>query len=162
MIVLFCQIIGGKLTQMSTYYPKAGEVKEKWYVVDAKGEVLGRLASRIAAILRGKNLPTFHPAVDPKTHVIVLNAGQFVLTGRKMQTKTYSSHSGYPGGYKEITVDKLVEADPTDVLRRAIKGMLPKGTLGAKMLTHVRLYKGNTHSHQAQQPEVITLTKPRA
>lgn len=147
---------------MSTYYPKAGDMKEKWYVVDAKGEVLGRLASRVASILRGKTLPTFHPAVDPKTHVIILNADKVVLTGRKLQQKQYHRHSGYPGGYKSATAAEVLERKPTELLRHAIKGMLPKGSLGATMLTHVRIYADTTHSHQAQMPEAITVTKPRA
>ncbi|NLD61449.1 50S ribosomal protein L13 [Candidatus Sumerlaeota bacterium] len=147
---------------MNTYYPKTGDVQEKWYVVDAKGEVLGRLASRVAAILRGKNLPTFHPAVDPQAHVIVLNADKVILTGRKLQQKTYSSHSGYPGGYKEATAQELFNRKPTEVLRHAIKGMLPKGTLGATMLTHVRIYTDDKHTHQAQKPEVVSITKKRA
>lgn len=147
---------------MSTYYPKAGDLKEKWYVVDAKGEVLGRLASRVAAILRGKHLPTFHPAVDPQTHVIILNADKIVFTGRKLRQKKYHWHSGFPGGYKEATAEEMLRRKPTEVMRHAIKGMLPKGSLGATMLTHVRIYADDKHAHQAQTPEVITVTKPRA
>lgn len=144
---------------MSTYYPKAGDVKETWYVVDAKGEVVGRLASRIAAVLRGKNTPTFHPAVNARNHVIVLNADKAILTGRKMRQKKYHSHSGYPGGYKEIQADELARKKPGDILRRAIKGMLPKTRLGDALQRNVRIYNSDTHPHQAQNPKVIELTK---
>lgn len=146
---------------MGTYYPRAGDLKEKWYVVDAKGEVLGRVASRIAAVLRGKDDPTFHPAVNPRTHVVVLNADKTVLTGNKLREKTYSSHSGYPGGYKEITADKLAEKKPGELLRRAVKGMLPKTRLGNQALTRLRIYTSDQHPHKAQQPQAVELTRKR-
>lgn len=146
---------------MSTYYPKAGDIKEKWYVVDAKGEVVGRLASRVASVLRGKNDPTFHPAVNAHNHVIVLNADKAILTGRKLRQKKYYSHSGYPGGLKEATADELERRKPGEVLRKAIKGMLPKSRLGDQMYRNVRIYAADAHPHQAQNPEVVTLTKQR-
>jgi large subunit ribosomal protein L13 len=147
---------------MSTYYPRAGDIKENWYVVDAKGEVVGRLASRIAAILRGKNDTTFHPSVNPHNHVIILNADKAVLTGRKTKTKVYSSHSGYPGGYKEKTAEELEKKKPGEVLRVAVKGMLPKSRLGDALLRNVRIYSTDQHPHKAQNPKVLEPTKQRA
>jgi large subunit ribosomal protein L13 len=147
---------------MGTFYPKAGDIKEKWYVVDAKGEVVGRLASRIAGVLRGKNDATFHPAVNPQNHVIVLNADKAVLTGRKTRQKLYHSHSGYPGGYKSETAESLQKRKPGEVLRFAVKGMLPKTSLGSALLTNIRFYTDDKHPHTAQQPETITLTKARS
>jgi large subunit ribosomal protein L13 len=146
---------------MSTYYPKAGDMKEKWYVVDAKGEVVGRLASRIANVLRGKSEPTFHPAVNPGTHVVVLNADKAVFTGSKLKSKKYHSHSGYPGGYKEISAGALEQKKPGETLRRAIKGMLPKSRLGDASLTRLRIYTSDQHPHQAQNPVAVNLTKSR-
>lgn len=145
--------------RMSTYYPKAGDVKETWYVVDAKGEVVGRLASRIASVLRGKNNPTFHPAVNPHNHVVILNADKAIFTGRKMRQKKYYSHSGYPGGLKETTAEGLAGKKPGEILRFAIKGMLPKNRMGAALQRNVRIYAADTHPHQAQNPTVIILTK---
>jgi len=147
---------------MSTYYPKAGDIKEKWYVVDAKGEIVGRLASRIASVLRGKNTATFHPAVNPQNHVIVLNADKAVLTGRKVKQKIYSRHSGYPGGLRQENAESLEKRKPGEVLRFAVKGMLPKSRLGDALLTNVRFYTDDKHPHAAQQPEAITLTKARS
>ena len=144
---------------MGTFYPREGDVNEKWYVVDAKGEVVGRIASRIAAVLRGKMDPKFHPAVNPKTHVVVLNADKAIFTGKKLKTKVYSSHSMYPGGYKEVTAEQLASKKPGDALRRAIKGMLPKTRLGDAALTRVRIYTSDQHPHQAQVPEAVDLTR---
>ena len=144
---------------MGTYYPREGDLKEKWFVVDAKGEIVGRIASRIAAVLRGKMDPTFHPAVNPKTHVVVLNADKAVFTGKKMKAKTYSSHSQYPGGYKEVTAEQLAAKKPGEVLRRAIKGMLPKTRLGDAALTRVRIYTSDQHPHKAQAPQTVELTR---
>lgn len=144
---------------MTTYYPKTEQVREKWYVVDAKGETVGRLASRIASVLRGKNAATFHPAVNPQNHVIVLNAEKAVFTGTKLKSKQYHSHSGYPGGYKVITAEKLEAKKPGETLKRAIKGMLPKNRLGARLLTNLRVYAGESHPHEAQQPVAIKLTQ---
>jgi large subunit ribosomal protein L13 len=144
---------------MSTYYPKQGEIKENWYVVDAKGEVVGRVASRIAAVLRGKNDPTFHPAVNPHNHVIVLNAEKVVFTGKKLRQKHYYRHSGYPGGLKDTTAEALLQRKPTEIMRLAVKGMLPKNRLGDALLRNIRIYAGETHPHQAQLPAEVTLTK---
>ena len=147
---------------MSTYYPKTGDLKDKWYVVDAKGEVVGRLASRIASVLRGKNDATFHPAVNPQNHVVVLNADKAILTGRKLKQKQYHRHSGYPGGLKSETAESLHKRKPGEVLRIAVKGMLPKTKLGDALLTNVRFYTDDKHPHVGQQPKEITLTKRAA
>lgn len=147
------------LLLMSTYYPKQGDVKETWAVVDAKGEVLGRVASRIAAVLRGKNEPTFHPAVNPHNHVIVLNADKVVLTGKKLRQKKYYHHTGYVGGIREESAGSLLQRKPTEVLRLAVKGMLPKNRLGDALLRNIRIYEGDVHPHQAQLPQEVTLTK---
>ena len=144
---------------MKTYFPRPGDVKEKWYIVDAQGETLGRLASRIAAVLRGKHLPTFHPAVDPKTHVVVVNAEKVVLTGRKLREKKYYRHSGWPGGLKEATAEQINAKKPGELVRLAVKGMLPKNRLGDRLITHLKVYAGQTHPHTAQKPEVVKLTK---
>lgn len=144
---------------MGTYYPRAGDVKEKWYVVDAKGEVIGRLASRVAAVLRGKMEPTFHPAVNPGTHVVIVNADKAVFTGKKMRDKKYQSHSGYPGGFKEISAEKLVQKKPGELMRRAVKGMLPKTRLGDAALRRLRIYTSDQHPHRAQSPLAVELTK---
>lgn len=146
---------------MSTYYPAAGDIKEKWYVVDAKGEVVGRLASRVAGLIRGKADATFHPAVNPRNHVIVINADKAVFTGRKLKQKFYASHSGYPGGFKSVTAEELARKKPGDALRIAIEGMLPKSRMGNELKTHLRIYTDEAHPHSAQQPEAVTLTKQR-
>ncbi len=147
---------------MRTYFPKPGDLQEKWFVVDAKGEVVGRLASRIASVLRGKANATFHPAVDPQTHVVVINADKAVLTGRKLRQKMYQTHSGYPGGFKEKTAEQMSAKKPGEILRLAVKGMLPKTRLGDVLITHLKVYAGDTHPHKAQQPKVVTLTKRTA
>lgn len=144
---------------MSTYYPKQGEIKENWYVVDARGEVVGRVASRIASVLRGKNEPMFHPAVNPHNHVIVLNADKVVFTGKKLRQKHYYRHTGYPGGLKDTTAGAMMQRKPTEVLRLAVKGMLPKNRLGDALLRNIRIYAGETHPHQAQLPAEVNLTK---
>ncbi len=144
---------------MSTYYPKAGDLKESWIVVDARGEIVGRLASRIASVLRGKNNPTFHPAVNPQNHVIVLNADKVVFTGKKLRQKKYYRHSGFPGGIKEEAAGTLLQRKPTEVLRLAVKGMLPHNRLGDALLRNIRIYAGDVHPHQAQLPVDATLTK---
>ncbi len=144
---------------MSTYYPKQGEIKENWYVVDARGEVVGRVASRIASVLRGKNEPTFHPAVNPHNHVIVLNADKVVFTGKKLRQKNYYRHTGYPGGLKQESAESMLQRKPTEILRLAVKGMLPKNRLGDALLRNIRIYAGDVHPHQAQLPAEVTLTK---
>jgi large subunit ribosomal protein L13 len=140
-----------------TYSAKQSDIKEKWIIVDAKGAVLGRLASNIAARLRGKHNPLFTPHVDAGDWVVVVNADKVVLTGRKGQNKNYSRHSGYIGGLKTITAQKLMEKRPEDLIRFAVKGMLPKNRLGRKLFKKLKVYTGDQHPHAAQQPEPLVL-----
>jgi len=144
---------------MKTYYPKKGDIQEQWYVVDAENEVLGRLASRIALVLRGKNSPRFTPHADMGTHVIVVNAEKVRLTGRKMDDKTYHRHTGWIGGLRSTTARKLLEKKPTEVLRKAVRGMLPHNRLGNATMKRLRLFAGPTHDHAAQKPIPLLLTK---
>ena len=144
---------------MKTYMAKAETVQRKWYVVDAEGMVLGRLASQVAAILRGKNKPTVTPHVDTGDHVIVLNADKVVLTGDKLNQKFYRRHSGYPGGLKETSYKDLMAKKADLAVIEAVRGMLPKNALGRQMIKKLRVYKGAEHDHAAQKPEVLELTK---
>jgi large subunit ribosomal protein L13 len=137
---------------MKTYTARKGEVARRWYVVDAQGKVLGRLASRIAMVLRGKTKPVFTPHVDTGDFVVVVNAGQVQLTGRKLDKKSYYRHSGYPGGLKEISARHLLAKKPEEVLRHAVRGMLPKNSLGRHLLKKLKVYAAGEHPHQAQQP----------
>ena len=132
-------------------------VERKWYVVDAEGKTLGRLAAEVAKVLRGKNKPTFTPHVDTGDHVIVLNADKVVLTGKKLAQKTYFRHSGYPGGTTFTTAGKMLETRPERVVEMAVKGMLPKNSLGRKMFTKLKVYAGAEHPHAAQMPEVLEI-----
>ena len=142
---------------MKTYSAKPQEIERKWYVIDAEGVVLGRLASEVAKILRGKNKPTYTPHVDTGDYVIVLNADKVRLTGKKEQDKMYRHHSGYIGGLKETNYKQLIEKHPTRAVEHAVKGMLPKNSLGRAMFKKLKVYAGAEHDHQAQKPEVITL-----
>ncbi len=137
---------------MKTYMAKPGAVEKKWYVVDAQGMVLGRLASQVAAVLRGKNKPEFTPNVDTGDYVIVINCAKVVLTGNKLEQKTHKKYTGYLGGLKETTYEKLMQTKPEFIVRKAIKGMLPKNTLGREMLKKLKVYSGSEHNQQAQQP----------
>jgi len=138
---------------VKTYVTKPGSVERKWYVVDAEGQTLGRLASQVAAVLRGKHKPQFSPAVDVGDHVIVVNAEKIRVTGRKMEQKRYYRHSGYPGGLTEITLADQLQRHPTRVIHAAVKGMLPRNRLGRKMLKKLKVYAGPEHPHEAQQPK---------
>ncbi len=140
---------------MKSYMAKPETVERKWYVVDATGMSLGRLASQVASVLRGKNKPTFTPHVDAGDYVIVINTDQVVLTGKKLLQKKYYRHSGYAGHLKEISYKTLMEEKSDFVVYRAVKGMLPKNSLGNAMLKKLRVYKGSEHEHAAQQPEVL-------
>lgn len=131
-------------------------IDRKWYVVDATGMTLGRLASEVASVLRGKNKPIFTPHIDTGDHVIVINADKIKVTGKKLDQKIYYSHSEYVGGMKEITLRKLLVKKPEKVMELAVKGMLPKGPLGRQMLTKLHVYAGPEHVHEAQKPEVLT------
>jgi large subunit ribosomal protein L13 len=140
-----------------TYSAKQSDIKEKWIIVDAKGAVLGRLASTIAARIRGKHNPLFTPHVDTGDWVVVVNADKIVLTGRKWEQKNYYRHSGYIGGLKTITARKLLEKRPEDLIRFAVRGMLPKNRLGRKLFKKLKVYSGDQHPHAAQQPEPLAL-----
>jgi large subunit ribosomal protein L13 len=142
---------------MRTYTAKAGQVEQGWYVVDAQGKVLGKLATQIATRLRGKHKPEYTPHVDTGDYVIVVNAGKVRVTGRKTENKVYYRHSGYPGGIKETNFAKLRATRPERVLQHAVKGMLPKGPLGYAMLKKLKVYAGATHPHSAQQPKTLEI-----
>jgi large subunit ribosomal protein L13 len=138
-----------------TYQPKAGSVPAQWYVVDARGQTLGRLAVNIARVLRGKHRPQFTPHLNTGDHVIVVNARDIVVTGRKRTLKTYDRYSGFPGGRRVRSFDQTVERDPTYPLTHAVRGMLQHNTLGADMLKRLRVYAGAEHRHSAQRPQPI-------
>ncbi|CBK42459.1 MAG TPA: 50S ribosomal protein L13 [Nitrospira sp.] len=140
-----------------TYLEKPADVKRKWFLVDADGKTLGRLAAKVATLLRGKHKPTFTPHVDTGDHVVIVNAEKIRLTGNKMEDKTYSYHTGYPGGLKTLTAEHIHKKDPTKLLTRAIEGMLPKNPLGNQMAKKLRVYAGSTHPHHAQQLESLSL-----
>lgn len=142
---------------MKTYMAKAEEVKRKWYVVDAEGKPLGRLASQVASILRGKNKPIYTPHTDTGDFVIVLNADKVVLTGKKLDQKIYRHYSGYAGGMKEVVYRQFLAAKPEKAVELAIKGMLPKNSLGRAMFRKLKVYKGTEHNHQAQMPETLEI-----
>ena len=136
---------------------RAQDVQHRWYVVDADGKVLGRMASEIASVLRGKHKPTFTPHVDDGDFVVVVNAAKVTLTGRKLEQKVYYRHSGYPGGIKSITAGKLLERYPERVIESAVRGMLPKGPLGRRMARKLKVYGGPEHPHAAQRPESMEI-----
>ena len=140
---------------MRTYSPKAGDITREWYVIDAEGETLGRLATRIATVLRGKHKPTFTPHMDMGDHVIVVNADKIVLTGAKGEQKLYNSHSGYPGGLRSVPFATMLERRPTEVVEKAVTGMLPKNRLGRQMAKKLKVYAGPEHPHAAQQPQPL-------
>lgn len=137
---------------MKTYMAKPAEVERKWYVVDATDMVLGRLASQVAMVLRGKNKPTFTPNVDTGDYVIIINADKVRLTGKKLEKKYYRYHTGYIGGLKEVQYKKLMAEKPEFVVYKAVKGMFPKNAIGRTMIKKLHVYAGNEHNHQAQQP----------
>ena len=141
----------------TTYIAKIADVERKWYVVDATDKTLGRLASEIATILRGKNKPMYAPNIDAGDYVIVINAEKVAVTGKKLDQKVYTHHSGYVGGLKTITLKKQLEKKPEEVLKHAVKGMLPKTALGRKMFSKLHVYAGPEHAHAAQKPEVLEL-----
>ena len=142
---------------MKSFIAKPAEVERKWYVVDADGKTLGRLASEVASVLRGKNKPTFTPHVDCGDYVIVINAEKVAVTGKKRAEKIYKKHTGYPGGLREITFDKLQQKKPEEIIRHAVKGMLPDGKLGRQMFKKLKVYAGAEHPHTAQKPETLEI-----
>jgi large subunit ribosomal protein L13 len=144
---------------LNTFMANAQNVERKWFVVDADGMVLGRLASNVASILRGKHKPIYTPHVDTGDHVIIINASKVVLTGKKLDQKTYYRHSGYPGGLKETKYRKLMAEKPEFVVKHAVVGMLPKGPLGRRMAKKLYVYAGGEHSHEAQKPELLAFGK---
>jgi large subunit ribosomal protein L13 len=144
-----------KVARVPTYSPKASEIQRAWFVVDADGLVLGRMATEVARVLRGKHKPSFTPHLDTGDHVVIVNADKFVLTADKGERKTVYRHSGYPGGLKAETFAHLLERRPEEAVRRTIRGMLPKNRLGRQMLTKLKVYAGPTHPHAAQQPQPL-------
>jgi large subunit ribosomal protein L13 len=144
---------------MKTYNAKNETAQHNWYIVDAAGKTLGRLSSEIARRLRGKHKPEYTPHVDTGDFIVVINAGQVKVTGNKAQGKIYQSHSGYPGGLKEISFEKLRARHPERVIELAVKGMLPKNPLGRAMYRKLKVYAGNEHPHAAQQPQVLEITE---
>ena len=140
---------------MKTFMPKAADITRKWYVVDAEGLALGRVASQVANILRGKNKPIYTPNVDTGDYVIVINCDKVILTGKKLDQKIYYKHSGFVGGLKETKYRKLLAEKPEVAMRHAVVGMLPKGPLGRQMAKKLKIYAGAEHEHAAQQPEVL-------
>ena len=142
---------------MKTYQAKKEGLEHQWYLVNAEGKVLGRLASKLAQTLKGKNKPTYTPHLDTGDFVIIVNAGKVVLTGKKMKDKIYYHHTGYPGGIKEMSAEKLLAKKPTEMIRMAVKGMLPKNSLGRQMLRKLKIYSGSKHPHEAQKPVLLEL-----
>ena len=147
---------------MSTYTPKASEIQRVWHLVDADGLVLGRMASEVAAILRGKHKPTFTPHIDTGDHVVIINADKVVLTGAKATDKSVYDQSGYPGGLRTRSYGKLLADKPAEAVRRTIRGMLPKNRLGRQQLTKLKVYRGPDHPHEAQQPQPLAIDHARA
>ena len=144
---------------MSTYMAKTSEVDHQWYVVDATDKTLGRLATRITEVLRGKHKPTYTPHVDTGDFVIVINAEKIHLTGKKWEQKKYYRHSGFPGGIKEMTYRKLIQRKPEFIIKKAIKGMIPHNKLGDQVFSKLKVYAGPEHPHQAQQPKELELSE---
>ena len=142
---------------MKTYSAKSSDVERKWWIVDLEGKTVGRAASEIATLLRGKHKPTFTPHVDTGDFVVCINADKVVFTGNKLDQKNYYHHSGYPGGLKSITAKDLLEKDPTAVMQAAVKGMLPKNKLGRQVIKKLKVYAADTHPHEAQKPETYEL-----
>ena len=140
---------------MKSFIAKPHEVERKWYVVDAEGQTLGRLSSAVASVLRGKNKPTYTPHVDTGDYVIIINAEKIEVTGKKRDQKMYRHHTGHPGGLKEFTFNQMMEKKPEEILRHAIKGMVPHNKLGRQMFDKLKVYCGPNHNHEAQKPEIL-------
>ena len=142
---------------MSTYMPKAGDITRNWYIIDAEGQRLGKVATKAADLLRGKHKPTFVPHMDCGDHVIIINADKVVLTGKKLEQKMYYHHTGYIGNMKQANYKTLMEKKPEFVMTKAVKGMIPDTTIGRQALTRLRVYAGPEHPHAAQKPEKVEL-----
>ncbi|MFM7677401.1 MAG: 50S ribosomal protein L13 [Roseiflexaceae bacterium] len=140
---------------MKTYSQKASEVSRQWYVIDGNGQTVGRLATQIATLLRGKHKPTFSPNIDGGDFVVIINAEKIQLIGKKQDQKMYYRHSNYPGGFKQVSYRRMLATHPDRIIRHAVKGMLPKTRLGRQQLVKLRVYAGTTHPHAAQQPQVF-------
>lgn len=140
-----------------SYTPRAGDIERRWYVVDAEGKTLGRLASQIAHVLRGKHKPTYSPHMDQGDHIVVINAEKIQVTGRKAEQKVYHRHTGYPGGLRTTTYEDMLDKHPDRILRNAVKGMMPNNILGRQMFKKLRVYAGSEHEHKAQQPEPLDI-----
>lgn len=140
-----------------SFTPRAGDIERSWYVVDADGKTLGRLASQIAHVLRGKHKPTYSPHMDLGDHIVVINAEKIHVTGRKAEQKVYYRHTGYPGGLRTTTYEDMMKKHPDRILRTAIKGMMPNNVLGRQMFKKLRIYAGSEHGHAAQQPQALEL-----
>lgn len=141
----------------TTYIAKPADIERKWYVVDATDKTLGRLASEVAKVLRGKNKAIFTPTIDTGDYVIVINADKIKVTGKKLDQKIYTHHTGYIGGLKEITLRRMMDTKPSEVVKHAVKGMLPKNALGRQMFKKLHVYAGAEHGHAAQKPEVLEI-----
>ncbi|HEY1262933.1 MAG TPA: 50S ribosomal protein L13 [Terriglobales bacterium] len=144
---------------MSTYFPKAGEIVRKWYVVDASGQALGRVASQVARVLMGKENPRYTPFLDTGDHVIVINAGKVRMTGAKAEAKEYHRYTGYPGGLRTEAYEKRIVRKPEQIIELAVQRMLPKSKLGRQMISKLQVYKGDNHPHQAQKPVAMAIAK---
>ena len=142
---------------MRTYFPKEGDIQARWFIIDAEGQILGRLSTEVARIITGKNKPTYTPFLDTGDHVIIVNAEKIVITGRKEEDKLYRRHTGYPGGLKTRAARFIRAEKPESMIEEAVWGMLPKSRLGRKMLKKLKVYRGPDHPHQAQQPEKVEL-----
>lgn len=140
---------------MKTYMARDGDIEKKWHVVDAEGKTVGRLATKVAMTLMGKDKPQFTPHADSGDFVIVVNAEKVNFTGKKWNQKTYYRHSGYPGGLKSITAENLLKTKPEEIIRKAVRGMLPKNKWQSRLIKRLKIYAGNTHPHKAQEPEVL-------
>ena len=143
------------MTMMKTYSPRESDIDRRWYVVDADGVTLGRLASRVARVLSGKHRPGYATHVDTGDHVIILNAAKIAVSRDKLESKVYARHSGYPGGFREETLGQLLARRPEEVIRRAVKGMLPRTRLGVQQLRKLKVYAGADHPHEAQRPDPL-------
>lgn len=139
---------------MKSYMAKEHEIERKWYIIDAENKVLGRMATEVATILRGKNKPIYTPHVDTGDFVIIINAEKIKLTGKKLEQKNYTYHTGYPGGLKQVPYKNLIVKNPEKIIELAVKGMLPKNSLGRSMFRKLKVYRGTEHGHEAQKPEV--------
>jgi large subunit ribosomal protein L13 len=146
---------------MKTYFPKTDEIVKDWYLVNAEGATLGRLAAQIAMMLRGKTKPTFTPHTDVGDFVVVINAEKVRLTGRKIDLKTYEHHSGYHGGFKVVNMRTMLDKKPEDVIKFAVRGMLPKNALGRKIIKKLKVYRGDEHPHKAQMPKEFAFKEVR-